>query len=285
MPLPPAARPRLAAAALAATALLAGWSAAAPHDDAFIRVWSLHRQMPDDHAAVAAACREAIGRLGADDTAVLGPYLPVVRTLEGWRLLQAGRTAEAAAAFEAALDRGRADGDTRQHAADNLARRWLSRIDREKVVAALNTYHREHVAFPDELSAFQNWAADARPPLRDRKGEPWSYQLAGFRRLKVGGQQRYTLFSRSIGRETSALDAALALRPPDLPVAFVRKNTGSPALAEFRIGGGTNRPVVVQEGARTGGLRFVAVDGQGRFALLSDDDFWLTALPPGGGRR
>jgi hypothetical protein len=34
-------------------------------------------------------------------------------------------------------------------------------------------------------------------------------------------------------------------------------------------------------GVAPGGLRFAAVDGAGRFALLSDSDFWLIALPKG----
>ena len=271
--------------ALTVATLLVGWGKAAPYDDAFLSIWNIHVQRPDDHEGVAAACRAAIARLGNDDSAALGPYLPVVQTIEGWRLLQAKRTAEATTAFEAALDRGRGGSDTRLHAADTVARRWLSRIDREQVVVALDAYHREHVAFPDDLAVFQTGPVADQPPLRDRKNEPWGYQLVSFRRLKAGGQQRYALFSRSIGRETSALDVALALRPSDVPITFVRKNTGTPALAEFRIGSGTSQPVVVQEGARSGGLRFVAIDGLGRFALLCDDDFWLMALPPAGGRR
>jgi hypothetical protein len=284
IPLLPTARGRRAAIALATIALLVRMSAAAPGEDAFIRIWGIHRQSMDDHEAVAAACREAIVRRGSGESPALGHYLPVVRTVEGWRLLQLGRTAEAAAAFEAALDPARSS-EPLVHAADALARRWLSRIDREAVAAALKDYHREHVAYPDALAVFSAWPAATRPPLLDRMGDPWSYRLAGFQRLKVGGEQRYNLYSRAIGRETSSLEAARALRQPDLPITFVRKNTGAPALAEFRIGGGTNRLVVVQEGARSGGLRFVALDGQGRFALLCDDDFWLTALPSTGGRR
>jgi hypothetical protein len=270
---------------LAALAMRAQPVAGDPYEDAFIRLWGLHRQAPDDHAAVAAACREALGRSASDKTPLAGRYQPVVRTLEGWRLLQAGLTDEAATSFEAALSRGRTFADPLSAAADALARRWLSRIDRERVVAALQAYHREHVGFPAGLDVFQSWPIERRPPLLDRIGDPWSYQLLGFRRLNAGGDQRYRLYSRSIGRATSSLEAARALRPPETPIFFVRKTAESPVVAEFRIGGATNRPVVLQEGTRGSGVIVAAIDGQGRFALLSDDDFWLLALPPGGGRR
>jgi len=258
---------------------------AAPYEDAFVRVWAAHRQNPDDHEAVIAVCREAARQRDAQDQPLLGPYLSVVRTLEGWRLLQRGRTAEAVKAFEAALDPQRST-DMVVRSADALARRWLSRIDRETVAAALKTYHREEVAFPPDLAVFAAWPKDLQPPLRDRMGDPWVYRLADFRRLKTVAAQRYTLHSITIGRDTSALADALRRPYRDTPATFVRKNAAAPALAEFQIGTAPDiRSAVVQEGNRTEDIRFVALDSANRFALLSDDDFWLTALPAAGGRR
>jgi hypothetical protein len=265
--------------------LLGASLGAAPHEDAFMRVWNLHRQAQDNHAAMAAACREATAQTSARDAApLLGAFLPVVRTIEGWHLLQDGRTTEAQAAFEAALDRGAGGSDTCAQAADTLARRWLSRIDREQVIAALQAYYREHVSYPDDLAAFNGWTPARRPPLRDRKGDPWLYQPARFRRLTTDDGQRYVLTIRSIGRATSDLAAALALRPSDHDLAFALRQRAAPALVELRFGDGRSPPVVVQEGGRAAGLRLVAIDGIGRFLLLCDDDFWHTAIPARGGR-
>ena len=300
MPLPAATRPPPSASArrgglaplllpllLAAASFLPARGAdAAPHEDAFLRLWSLHRQAAaaSNHLAVAEACREASRRPGADAGPLLGRYLPAARTIEAWHLLQAGRATEAAAAYEAALTTG-TPTDPLRGAADAMARRWLSRLDREQVVAALAVYYREQVAFPPDLAVFEAWPAARRPPLRDRQGDAWIYQLQAFRRLKLDGAQRYILYSRSVGRETATLAAAMALCPPATVVSFVRRGAGSPAVAEVRVGGAAVRPVVLQEGTRAGGLVFAAIDGAGRFALFSNDDFWLIALPPEGGRR
>jgi hypothetical protein len=259
---------------------------AAPHEDAFLRLWTLHRQSAaaSNHLAVVEACRETARQTGVDTGPLLGRYLPAARTIEAWHLLQAGRATEATVAYESALAVGM-PADPLCGAADAMARRWLSRLDREQVVAALAVYYREQVAFPPALTVFEAWPAARRPPLRDRQGDAWIYQLQAFRRLKLDGAQRYILYSRSVGRETTALNAALALRPPATVVSFVRRGAGSPAVAEIRIGGTGGRTAALQEGTSAGGLVFAAIDGAGRFALCSDDDFWLIALPPEGGRR
>ncbi len=257
---------------------------AVPAEDAFIQIWGIHRQTPDTHETVLKACRETIQKRGADGTPLLGPYLPVVRTIEGWRLLMLARTAEAVKAFEAAIDPQRSsDGIVR--AADAVARRWLSRLDRETVAATLKAYHREQVEFPVDLSVFGAWPKERQPPLRDRMGDPWVYRLTDFRRLKAVARQQYSLYSLTIGRETSTLDAALQKTQPDTPIAFVRKGAATPALVEFRIGTAPElKNTIIQEGNLSEGLRFVALDSQSRFALLTDSDFWLTALPAGGQR-
>ena len=275
---------KLACLLLAAACLRTAAATAAPDEEAFLRLWVLHRQAAasSNHLAVAEACREAARSSDNARASRLGRFLPAARTIEGWHWLQAGRVREAAAAYESVLTGPPAD--PLAGAAEAMARRWLSRLDRELVVAALAAYYREQVAFPPVLAAFESGPAAQRPPLRDRQGDAWIYQLQTFRRLKLDGAQRYLLYSRSIGRETSALAAALALRPPAAAVSFVRKGAGSPAVAEIRIGGPSTSPAIVQEGARAHGLVFAAIGGSGRFAILSDDDFWLMALPPEGNR-
>lgn len=278
----PATRPIVITLLVGALGLLR--ASAAPDEDAFIPLWSLHRQTPDQHEAVVTACREAAQQRAADGAPRLGRYLPVARTLEGWRLLKLARTNEAVAAFESVLTSQPAS-DAIARAADTLARRWLSRLDREAVVAALQAYHRENVEFPTDLTAFAPWPPARQPPLRDRLGQPWSYRLASFKRLKTVSRQQYTLFSSAIGAETSALAAALRLPYPAPPIAFVPRNAAAPALVEFRIGAAPAvQTAILQEGDCAANLRFVALDSQTRFVLLCADDFWLAALPGGEGR-
>ena len=250
-----------------------------------MRIWALHRQANADHAAVVAACRAAAEQRLESDQPALARYYPVVRTIEGWHLLQAKRQAEAVKAFEAALDPQRSN-DFTIRAADTMARRWLSRLDREKVVAALKKYHTAEVEFPADLTALASLPQEEQPPLRDRLGDAWSYRLTEFRRLKAAKAQRYLLYSISIGRESSALDTAISLPYRNTTVSFTRQNNTEPAIVELRIGEApATRTALIQMGNRFEELRVITLDSRGRYLLLCDDDFWLTAIPAAGGRR
>ncbi len=260
--------------------VLAGAASATPDEEAFLQVWARHVHASSNHEAVIQVCRETLQRRGSDDLPVLGPYQPVIRTVEAWRLLQLGRDADAVRVFKTVIG-APPSTDPRARAADTLARRWLTRFDREAVVAALRAYHRGQVAFPADLSVFESWPRETQPPLRDRFNTPWVYRLSGFRKLTGTTGQRYVLHSRAIGGETSSLEAARRLVQPADPVVFVRKNSGTPALVEFRFGSAAPQTAVIQENGIFKGIRFVALDSLGRFALLTDEDFWFLAVPAG----
>ncbi|NLL84073.1 MAG: hypothetical protein GX230_07525 [Lentisphaerae bacterium] len=252
---------------------------AAPQEDTFIRIWGIHRQANVSHTTVINTCREAANQRAENDQPLLASYYPVIRTIEGWHLLQTGRHDEATKALTAALDTQRSN-DPLIRAADSIARRWLSRLDREQIVAALKKYHRDNVEFPPDLSIFNSLPQADRPPLRDRMGNPWVYRLAEFRRLKHAHAQRYLLYSIAIGRETSTLATALNLPYIDTPITYARKNNTSPVMVELTIGTlPDTRTAIVQEGNRFEDIRFLAIDSRNRFMLLCNDDFWLTALP------
>lgn len=258
---------------------------ATPGEDTFIGVRALQLQPEVNHEAVVAACRTAVGQRTADGEPILVRMLPVIRSIEAWHLLQIGRDVEAAEAFQAALNT-RNTPDVVARAADTIARRWLSRFDRDKVVTALKDYHREYVEYPGSLEDLAAWrgAKDAKSVLRDRQNEPWIYRTGSFRRLDIASRQRYTLHSRAIGRETSSLADARKMVPPGAGATFVRKNTTDPAVIELHLGGESRNTMTIQEGGLIQNVRFAAFDSHGRFALLANEDFWFTAIPAGAGR-
>ena len=50
----------------------------------------------------------------------------------------------------------------------------------ELLAAALQVFYRKQVAYPKSL---EQLPAESRPPMNDRFGKPWNYQLTGFAKL------------------------------------------------------------------------------------------------------
>jgi hypothetical protein len=200
-----------------------------------MELWKQHLAAPDNHDATHKACQE-FEKAHAGD-----PLLPVVRGLEEWHALRAGRTSEAMQMFEADLA---APAGSVNDGARRLAKGWLTRSDREKVAAALQSYYRKQIAYPKTLDLVLTLAkgtGEPAPPAQDRFGQPWSYQLVGFAKLPGITDQKYQLRSSLLG-ETSDLKTAVRL-----PYAAQIKATplqviaapGNPEAVKFNLGGGS----------------------------------------------
>lgn len=182
----------------------------AADEDGLLELWKQHMATPDDHAAVIKACREFSAAHVGD------PLLPVVRGIEEWHTLRAGKTDEALAMFEAdmALPPSPLNDGARR-----IAFAWMTRKDREKVAAALQAYYRKEIAYPktlEQIAAHPKLKSAPQPPAADRFGKPWDYALTGFEKvkgfekLKGFADQKYLLRSTVLG-DVSDLKSAVKL--------------------------------------------------------------------------
>ena len=253
---------------------------ATPAEDAIAQLWGAHRNAPNDHESMVARCNDAMRRRSGD-APLLGNFQPVAQTLLGWHLLRQGKTNEAVRTFEGVLTPNPSP-DHVARTADLMARRWLTRIDHAKVVGALRVYYAANVAYPPSLDYFNSVPEHERPPMRDRFGEAWYFKETTFSRIKTAAGQRYDLYSSSIGKELTDF-SKIGKRYPLPAMTMVRKGGGMPITLEFTNPSTPDAaPVALAVGGVSPtGLRFVALDSAGRFALLSDSDFWFIAMPKG----
>jgi len=236
--------------------------AQAPADEAaLLNIWqTLSPSNSDAAVSLCAAFQKQFPR---------SPLLPVARGLAGWSALHAGdRGDNVVKLFEAMITASR---EPMGEAGATMARRWLSRLDREKVVAALARAYVEHVAYPASLDELAKLPASARPPLRDRWGRPWRYLPAELKHIRGIAGQRYTLESVNMDG-ASDLDEALRKAYDTecglTPVKVLARDRGRESVS-FSAG---SEPVVLNVGARYKELTLVYV---GRAVIvLSDGDHW-----------
>ena len=265
----------VAVCALALAAAAASNAAPPSPEAAVVALVQRHAEQlgEGDLAAAAATCRAAIS------SGAMGRFSPVAESLLGADILAAGQTDDAAKALSKLLIQDSVNADPVSRAADTHARRWLSRIDREKVVAALKAYYADHVEYPSTLEPFRQLRP--APPLRDRWGDPWAYKLANFKLLKGVKAQRYTLESRSMARG-SDLRRALESRPASaLPKDWTVARGGGDSVSVI-VTTPSGERTVIREGSAHAGIRFVALAGQ--HALFSSGDNWFVAPLAKGGR-
>ncbi|MBO7655701.1 MAG: hypothetical protein J6U40_12340 [Kiritimatiellae bacterium] len=248
---------------------------ATKQETAFMSVWTVHAQSPENQAAVIAACQRVM-----DTSATLGEYLPVVKTLAGWHLLAAGKEADAVRVLESVLTTEKKPTPIVRYA-DVMARRWLSRLDIRKVDGSLKTYYAEHVEYPASLAPILSLPPPATPAKADRFGDAWLYRLTGFSRLTDLKAQRYVLYSKTLGANLSRLkDLPFPAYSPQKQVALLGRKMATPLTVEIEtvVGGATERGLAT-EGNLCNGVRFLKLSSDLQFALFADSecDFWMVS--------
>ena len=240
-------------------------AARAADEDGLLELWKQHMATPDDHNAVLAACRE-FSKAHAGE-----PLLTVVRGIEEWHTLRAGKEDEALAMIEAdmALPPSQVNDGARR-----IAFAWMTRKDREKVAAALQSYYRKEIAYPKDLAqlaAHPKLKSGPQPPATDRFGKPWNYILTGFEKVKGFADQKYSLRSAVLG-DLSDLKSAeklpYASRISAVPQQVI-PSPGNTLAVKFNIGKTT---AVVGVGTATGEL-YVAFVGA-KIIVVCDYTHW-----------
>lgn len=251
--------------------------AASPQEDAFLKVWSVHTRGAQDHKAVIAACQSVM-----DKASTLGDFLPAVKTLAAWHLLADGKQADAVRIFESALTTDKTAKPIARFA-DVMSRRWLTRIDHEKLEKALKAYYADNVEYPASLAPILNLPKDKAPPKTDRFDDAWLYKIEALTKLSNVQNQRYSLYSKTTGSKLTKLKAF----PFDAyggkkSATVIARKTANPLSVEFETvtDSGTLRGVATENGL-INGIRFLRLDSDNRFALMIDSecDFWIVAPP------
>jgi hypothetical protein len=153
-----------------------------------------------------------------------------------------------------------------------MARRWLTRLDREQVTAALQKVYADDLEYPESLSAVSSLPPEYRPPMADRWGAPWFYTPTAFKKLRTGDRQTFILESTKLG-ETSDLKTALAL-PYGAGFTFkpvkVMPSIGGKAVITFQDA--TGKVDTLSEGSAGNDLGFAYLGEN--VLVLSSGDYW-----------
>ncbi len=217
-------------------------------DDAGLwKLWMRQNTPPLAYVELAEAWNAfAAGRPARD------PHVPVAHTLAAWNLLKAGRNDEAQALLEPYAGLEFADGTVR--VAREIARAWLSCLDRKVLMSALEAYRAEQVRYPERLAQLEQWpklATMTRPVFQDRWGRPWIYRIERMRSMPKLDGQRYSLTCRTLG-DKSALEDALALSYAEgikLRPVQIRSIGGRPPMVALAGVDDQTPPALIQIGS------------------------------------
>ncbi len=246
--------------------VVAGWAHSAVADERDLwTLWSLNTNVVADHAALVTACREYSAKSPQD------PLKVVVDGVEAWHHLKMGNTQRAAALYLEML-RVTEAATPLQVAGAEMARYWLTRLDREQVRVALKRLYMRDIEYPVTLAAIKTLKPPAVPPLQDRWGKSWDYRQESV--IKGMKSQRYVLESGRLGAGSDlkkALDvpyaAGIRLEPvKPSPIGNDTYEFSTPSQKSIFLQAGTSKDGVV-----------VAYLGA-NLIVLSDGNHWSVAL-------
>lgn len=277
--------------------ILAGrlaFGASEAQEKALWTLWSLQTNKPAQHEAIVAACQQM------QQASPTNPLLPVSQGLAAWHNLRLGKTNEASAIFSemtavatataVAPATTVASATLMATAGAEMGRRWLTRLDREKVRSALAIYYRNAIEYPINLQPLKKTMPGSRPgekdaplPLTDRWGAPWQYQLTTFKLIKVARGQRYLLQSKTLG-ESSDLAKALERPYADRILLQPVSLTIAPGIGDgaqnvvFQTPGDRPEKIILSEGSQAAGVTLIYIGAQ--ILVLCDGDHWRVVAKP-----
>ena len=246
-------------------ALAAAGRAADSEEDIAGRLFRIHANSPSNDALVCTNAAQAIASLGP------GPYRAAARAIDGWHLLRTGRVTDAKAVYQALLE-----DSSSPPALIELAKRWLTRIDREEVRAALLKVWVKNIRFPDSLDALPA----PQPPPVDRWGRAWRYKPGTLKILKSDAQ-RYELLSPVLGPDSDLADALRRPWPLESSARplIVNSAPGSNPVVTFQTAGPPQEKAMMTEGKSWMGIVLVKVGI--RALIVAESDYVFFPLKPG----
>lgn len=229
-------------------------------------VWCSGTNSSFEASEVAETCKNLRTRAPQDQLTV------VLSGLEAWSHLKRGDTVAATAIFNTMLVKGPATG--LRKAGDEMARSWLTRMDREQVTRALKEIYRRDIEFPATLDVLKTLGDKTSPPLTDRWGKPWVYRKGSA--IKGMESQRFVLESSALGVR-SDLKAALKIGYAErMDLKPVRMVPGALVVVELRTAEG--RSMLREEGDRANVVNLIYVGTH--IIVLSDGNHWRVLAKP-----
>ncbi|MFH1968710.1 MAG: hypothetical protein ABIJ53_00150 [Verrucomicrobiota bacterium] len=241
-------------------------------------LWSLQTNTSARHEDIVAACQQM------QKAAPTNPLLPVGQGLAAWHSLRLGKTNEAfvflgkMAAVAPAT--AAAPASPTATAGAEMGRRWLTRLDREKVRSALAIYYRNAIEYPINLQPLKKKIKESPLPLTDRWGAPWQYQLAAFKVIKVARGQRYLLQSKTLGESSDlakALERPYAGRILFQPVSLTITGGGTQNVV-FKTPDDRPEKILLSEGGQAAGVTLTYIGSH--ILILCDGDHWRVVAKP-----
>ncbi|MBI2441576.1 MAG: hypothetical protein HYV35_09410 [Lentisphaerae bacterium] len=250
---------------------LPSFGATVAEEQALWALWAAATNIPAQHEAGARACQQF------QQTFPTNQLLSASQGLAAWHYLRLGKTNEALALLNAAAS---AAGTPVAQAGIEMSRRWLTRLDREKVRSALADYYRHNLEYPVNLQPLKKTSPNSAVPLTDRWGAPWQYELTAFKVIKGARGQRYRLESKQL-RESSDLAQALAepyagrIQLQNLSISTMGSGVRNVA---FQLLGDKPEKVLLSEGGQAAGITLAYLGAQ--IIIFSDGDHWLVLPRP-----
>ena len=254
------------------------FAASEAQEQALWTLWSLQTNTSTRHEAVVTACQQM------QQAAPTNPLLPVSQGMAAWHSLRLGKTNEAIVLLSemtaAAPTTPTSAASATATAGAEMARRWLTRLDREKVRSALALYYRTAIEYPINLQPLKKTIKDASLPLADRWDAPWQYQLAAFKIIQGTRGQRYVLQSKTLGESSDlakALERPYADRILLQPVSLSITSSGAQNVA-FQTTGVRPGKILLSEGGQAEGVTLTYIGSN--ILNLCDGDHWRVVLKP-----
>lgn len=230
-------------------------------------IWSAGTNSAFQAAEVATSCQQFKA------TAPKDPLAVVVSGFEAWNLLKRGDHTAAIKIFNTMLVE-REPATPLQRAADKMARGWLTRLDREQVVAALKRVYVQNIEFPASLEALKTLKGTPLPPFTDRWGKPWDYRLESS--IKGMASQRYVLESTMLGNHSN-LKKELELAYADgIQLTPVRVVANVKETVEFKTSDGQS--AVRQLGSESSRVTLAYLGSN--ILVLADGNHWSVVPKP-----
>ena len=246
------------------------WSEISKSDEKAVwDVWKIHQTQSNRHDTVVAA-----GRKISSTNELIG----VSQGLAAWHLLQMGNTNAATAILETMASTG---GKTPlATAVGEMARRWLTRLDLEKVKRGLQIVYRRDIKYPPSLNTLKKLPRELLLPLQDRWNVAWQYKATGYNKIPGLDGQSYQLSCKKLGADSDlaeALACSYGVRITLRPIAIATTSRGNQTV-KFKNTDGKAETTLLSEGAQYNGITFAY--GGLKLIMLTDGDHWLVLPQP-----
>jgi len=250
-----------------ATGIRAQTTSPAADEPRLLALWKYHIENTNEHAKVIASCDEFRKK------SPKSVFLPVCDGLAAWHALQINEPETAIPIFERMAA---AEATPLNKAGSTMARRWLTRLDREKVKTALKFLYRKNIAFPATLDAMKTLPAAQQGPFVDRWKQTWNYRLVGFKSpvFKNARDQKYELQSAALGPDSDlkmAMEVPYASKVNLKPGKIISASPGKETI-EFSTTDEKAQKSMLSVGSDSGAISFPYMGPS--LIILSDGDHW-----------